>query len=162
MIFLSRQKIQKFSTRKFFCDASSFNVAKTHILTTLNNNRESYRNQWYYRSGKVCNLAIFNELASQKNFRVESFCIFFLVRNVENNVHVNSFDVWAILETNSKWKTSKTHHLFIQKHGFPCQNMVSFVRTSLSKSSAAAILTAGRRNDSSRLGMIFYGELHSF
>ena len=66
---------------------------KTHIFATLSNNRESNRNQRVYRSGKVYNLAILNELTSQKNFRVEKFCIFFLVRNVKNSVHVHSFDI---------------------------------------------------------------------
>jgi len=40
-------------------------------------------------------------LASQENFRVENSCIFFLARNVKNNVHVHSFDPCAMLETNS-------------------------------------------------------------
>ena len=34
-----------------------------------------------------------NELASLTNFRVENSCIFFLVRNVINNVHVHLFDL---------------------------------------------------------------------
>ena len=37
----------------------------------------------------------------------------------------------------------KNHHFFPQKHGFPCQNMVFLVRTSLSNSQAADMLTAG-------------------
>ena len=91
--FLTRKKIKQFSTRNFVYRASSFNVAKTHIFASMSNNRESYRNQWYYQSGGVCDFATLNELALQKIFRVGNFWIFFLVRNVQNNVHVHSFDI---------------------------------------------------------------------
>ena len=43
-------------------------------------------------SENVC-FPTLDELTSQKNFRVESFCIFFLVRNVKTNVHVHLFDL---------------------------------------------------------------------
>ena len=44
-----KKKYKNFQLENSSADASSFNVAKTHILATLSNNRESYRNQWYYQ-----------------------------------------------------------------------------------------------------------------
>ena len=43
-------------------------------------------------SKNVC-FPTLDELTSQKNFRVENFCIFFLARNVINDVRVHFFDL---------------------------------------------------------------------
>ena len=72
-----QKKNTRISNSKISLRVQLVQCRKTHIFATLSNNRESNRNQRVYRSGKVYNLAILNELTSQKNFRVETFCIFF-------------------------------------------------------------------------------------
>ena len=94
---------------------------------------------WNYQSEKSDWIQTYDVLASLTKVREKCFLFFLFVRNIINDVHVHPFDPWASLGSASFEKPLKIDVFSIQKYGFPCQSMVFFVRTSLSKIQAAAM-----------------------
>ena len=86
-----------FFRSKFFLRCQLVLCRKTAIFAPVRNNRESNRNLWYYQSGRVQDLATQNELTSQKKIRGGNFWFFIIFRNVINDVHAGTFDLWALL-----------------------------------------------------------------
>jgi len=54
-------------------------------------------------------------------------------RNARKNAYASTFDQYPLPRDANNQKPLKNHHFFIQKHGFPCQNMIFLVRTYLAQ-----------------------------
>ena len=70
---------------------------------------------------------------SQKIFRFEKNKFIENFRNAGNKAHARTFDLHPLPRDANNQKPLKTHHFFIPKHGFPCQNLVLLVRTYLAQ-----------------------------